>query len=499
MLELDGRTLTYEVFRDTCLKPNRPAIIRTACFDASSGICFDLAALKRRLSPRELCRRLGSQTLTPVYSVSSTSQVTSCDSTSAAREGRHHELPASLRDEKGEADEEGCCKMVPLGAVLHSWATSTSAAARPLSPSRVYYLKDWHLQAALESTAATATAATPSATSSRLCEYAKCRASGTHGDELYHVPRFLGTDWMDSFCCSHTMPSNGVLKKTPSAHDTESCAQVGFGNGESDYRFCYIGPVGSWTPLHCDVFGTYSWSFNVCGDKHWFFPTVAGNAYLHSHLLPHYPTPPDLRVLTGFEIEALVQHPGDLVFVPAFFYHQVHNITGELFPLPIGEGSAAENRGGLDACGSLVSAEADAHVWAELTVSLNHNWCNAFNVARMTEAFLADAQQLASHLSVADLAVICDTHDPAVWRQFADRMLHNGTNWSFVSMTCFLDHCLTQLDSGTDVAVEAESDHIAVADEVHRLRDRVAEAYLHLLDEKRPSCRGRGKREGGEQ
>ena len=39
----------------------------------------------------------------------------------------------------------------------------------------------------------------------------------------------------------------------------------------SDYRFLYIGPRGSWTPLHEDVFGSYSWSANIVGRKRWLF------------------------------------------------------------------------------------------------------------------------------------------------------------------------------------------------------------------------------------
>ena len=35
----------------------------------------------------------------------------------------------------------------------------------------------------------------------------------------------------------------------------------------------YIGPKGSWTPFHSDVFGSYSWSANIVGEKEWiFFP-----------------------------------------------------------------------------------------------------------------------------------------------------------------------------------------------------------------------------------
>jgi hypothetical protein len=36
-----------------------------------------------------------------------------------------------------------------------------------------------------------------------------------------------------------------------------------------DYRFVYAGKKGTFTPLHCDVFHSYSWSANVVGEKLW--------------------------------------------------------------------------------------------------------------------------------------------------------------------------------------------------------------------------------------
>ena len=40
-----------------------------------------------------------------------------------------------------------------------------------------------------------------------------------------------------------------------------------------DFRFCYVGPPGTFTPLHRDVYASYSWSANVVGRKHWWlFP-----------------------------------------------------------------------------------------------------------------------------------------------------------------------------------------------------------------------------------
>ncbi|KAK7198110.1 JmjC domain, hydroxylase [Novymonas esmeraldas] len=414
MLELDGRTLTYEVFRDVCLRPNRPAVVRNACRDACGATFFDLAELRRRLHPAELQRRLGPQAPVPVYTVSSTARSAQCD------DG----VPCSGADAVHDHGDEGECREVPLEVVLRSWTG-------PAAP-HVHYLKDWHLQAALESLATTA-----------------CEVHDVHGDGLYRVPPFLGADWMDVFC-RRARPAAAP----PSSEEVTTPA--GFGNGESDYRFCYMGPVGTWTPLHHDVFGTYSWSFNVCGDKLWYFPTPAGNAYLRRHLLPLFPTPPDLRVLAGVELEAVVQRPGDLVFVPALFYHQVHNISGDVFV--VADGAAAA-----------------------LTVALNHNWCNAFSVEGMAAGLVADAHHLTSRLSTDDVAAICDTSDPAVWRRFADRLLHSGANWSFASMTHFLDFCLARLVSGAPTAVGAEDERATAVTLVSRLRRRLDEEYADLF------------------
>lgn len=41
----------------------------------------------------------------------------------------------------------------------------------------------------------------------------------------------------------------------------------------SDFRFTYLGPAGTYTPLHRDVYSSYSWSANIAGRKLWWlFP-----------------------------------------------------------------------------------------------------------------------------------------------------------------------------------------------------------------------------------
>jgi hypothetical protein len=42
---------------------------------------------------------------------------------------------------------------------------------------------------------------------------------------------------------------------------------------QSDFRFTYLGPRGTFTPLHRDVYASYSWSANIVGRKLWWlFP-----------------------------------------------------------------------------------------------------------------------------------------------------------------------------------------------------------------------------------
>ncbi|KPI87678.1 hypothetical protein ABL78_3216 [Leptomonas seymouri] len=520
MLELEGTNLTYEEFRRSCLVPNRPAIIRNACRSAGSSY-FHLAELIHRLSPQALHDTIGPRTLVPVYPTPFTATLkdteAKCDSLEAP-----HDAEGSTRcvqtcwgggalmtpvEVEGSEEDDGGCREVPLAVVLQSWALGNAGKGAGDSESRVYYLKDWHLQEALERAATTAECERTGQQSAAAPECVKQRESGVHGSALYRVPHFLGADWMDPFCryvqsassprAGHPRRSSTEASETSmegAAHGLSSLSSsaptcVGFGNNRSDYRFAYIGSVGSWTPLHCDVFGTYSWSFNVCGDKLWFFPTMAGNAYLHEHLLPLFPTPPDIRVLTGFEMEGVVQHPGDLVFVPARFYHQVHNVSGMTFPFPSyagtetdakaaastasGEGAGKGRQGGAMPTSTMVGP---------LTMALNHNWCNVFNIECMVRTFLSDAQRLVGQLSVDDLGVICDTKDVAVWREYVDTMLHNGTNWSHASMKCFLEFCVRHIESLEPGMIAVEDERGAAELLARQLLSEVCESYEHLFE-----------------
>lgn len=164
------------------------------------------------------------------------------------------------------------------------------------------YLKDWHFN----------------------------RDFPTYG--AYTTPKYFTSDWLNEFWDLRT-------------------------DVKDDFRFVYMGPKGSWTPLHTDVFKSFSWSANICGRKLWYlFPPRQGqvnrgkrnqlpcdiDALLEQSVkdaavAPDFPepepNPPYLRV---------VQNPGEIIFVPTNWHHQVHNLDD--------------------------------------TISINHNFLNACNV-----------------------------------------------------------------------------------------------------------------------
>ncbi|KAF4319501.1 hypothetical protein BBO99_00000760 [Phytophthora kernoviae] len=180
----------------------------------------------------------------------------------------------------------------------------------------------------------------------RLAEYLDLMENGTvgkrylkdwhfvhaFGHDIYETPPFFKDDWLN-WWWDHKESS------------------------EDDYRFVYMGPAGSWTPLHQDVFRSYSWSVNVCGRKEWVFyhpdeepklkdrfgrfvvPDVTVK-YVDKEKFPRFHEATPIHV---------IQETGDAIFVPSGWYHQVKNL--------------------------------------EDTISINHNWFNGYNVRELWEFF----------------------------------------------------------------------------------------------------------------
>ena len=177
--------------------------------------------------------------------------------------------------------------------------------------------------------------------------------------------------------------------------------------GKDDYKFVYIGSDGTQTKLHKDVVASHSWSTNLTGRKEWtLIPPLA------SHLLfsfDHEDVAPDIYAtdsltcarwpnLAQAREQSIVvqQSPGETIFVPSTWYHQVLNVGP--------------------------------------TLSINHNWINAVSLRPIFD-------NLVHEMNLSAEAVIDLKEDGIVDEQgFTDvvqelTMANAGMNWqSFFQM-----------------------------------------------------------------
>ncbi|XP_078428433.1 2-oxoglutarate (2OG) and Fe(II)-dependent oxygenase superfamily protein isoform X2 [Wolffia australiana] len=154
----------------------------------------------------------------------------------------------------------------------------------------------------------------------------------------------------------------------------------------SDYRFVYMGPEGTWTPLHADVFRSYSWSGNVCGKKHWFQRNTVYDIFdeVSEKQFPGF----------GQTIwRECIQEEGEIIFVPSGWFHQVHNM--------------------------------------EDTISINHNWFNGHNLDFVWKLLLRDYCEAKEYIE--DIRDICDDFE---W--LCQRNLAANTGMNFYDFFIFI-------------------------------------------------------------
>ncbi|KAK9901594.1 hypothetical protein WJX75_003934 [Coccomyxa subellipsoidea] len=162
--------------------------------------------------------------------------------------------------------------------------------------------------------------------------------------KAYVLPEYFRDDWLNEY---HDMRQTSHHSASTSNGCTSQENIV-----TSDYRFVYLGPKSTTTALHADVLRSFSWSVNVCGRKRW---RLLPPQYTHllydrfgREMAPDFELDgcqaerfPNLAAARRHVIE-VVQGVGEAIFVPSGWHHTVTNL--------------------------------------EDTLSINHNWLNAFNL-----------------------------------------------------------------------------------------------------------------------
>lgn len=193
------------------------------------------------------------------------------------------------------------------------------------------------------------------------------------GYVAYTTPTFFVDDWLNMYLDSHPIHRDSDIAN----HKNEiNC---------TDYRFVYMGAKGTWTPLHADVFRSYSWSANVCGRKLWLFlPPSQSHLIFDRNLRSSVYNINDVseKQFPDFnktEWLECIQVQNEIIFVPSGWYHQVHNL--------------------------------------EDTISINHNWFNAYNLHWVWNLLHEDYKVAKEYIE--DIRDICDDFEGLCQRNLA--------------------------------------------------------------------------------
>lgn len=193
----------------------------------------------------------------------------------------------------------------------------------------------------------------------------------------YKVPHYFASDWLNEYYIAN-----------PELND--------------DYMFVYMGPKGTWTPLHADVFFSYSWSANIVGKKRWLlFPPKEENKFRDSYgQLVYDVLSKDLKDHTKYDkydsqhlkCFEVIQEAGEIIFIPSGWHHQVWNL--------------------------------------EDTISVNHNWINGCNIRTIWSTL---KQELLSVMKEVE-----DCRDMSNWIEHCQLMLKVSHGMNYIQFYSFI-------------------------------------------------------------
>ncbi|GAA5978804.1 hypothetical protein JCM10908_004493 [Rhodotorula pacifica] len=263
---------------------------------------------------------------------------------------------------------------------------------------RTKYLKDWHLPLAIHRRGA----------GGQEGVAGKGKGKERVREELYDVPPAWLDDWMNEYEASEK---------------------------EDDFRFVYAGGGDTFTPLHRDVYCSYSISTQLFGRKRWYlFPPRCASSL---RILIRQAEREDANVnceewdeelKTEYSRRGMIvveQEVGESIFIPSGWYHSVTNLSHP-------------------------------------TLSLNHNWLNAHNLPAVYRSLSEEAARCREAISDVKEMLIRQAPDAQdaekegwrrEWEETVNGLIEQSEGWSwptFWRMTRFalenLDQPLTVLE-----------------------------------------------------
>lgn len=405
VVSLDAAKLTFEQFHDVCLSTNRPALIQNAarCFvlHKAAGDHFGVNS---------------SQMVEPFTDVLTARGLTALFGDLAEKRCPAYHCPTLDENDDPSFQATTECVDVTVRDVFTSWVMSEALSLPFHHPDRLY-LMNWHFQDEAEAALLKAHCTGPPFVA---------------GDALYQIPEFLGFDLMHAYHLYCQQPAT-ELDATLNT-EKKGTPPIPFGDGRADYRFVYIGVEGTWTPLHHDVFGSFSWSLNLSGTKLWYFLTEESQKMAETLWGPGGGSPPpDIRVVANLAFDTVLQREGELVFVPSRWYHQVHNVEGAAYPVEPNEPCTA------------------AAAAPKVVCSVNHNWMSFEQLGTMVRLFHDEVFALVRLTDDETRRAFSDDE----WREIVDRMLLGSGAWNVSilrSFVTFAKNLLNELAAGGNTA-----------------------------------------------
>ncbi|CAD6884398.1 unnamed protein product [Tilletia controversa] len=401
---------SYADFADQYLRPNRPCLLPQ---DLVKGWpIFRLLATAGDNADRDAQAQFDETSLHPAFDMLQ------------ERYGQHHRVPVVLSSVSSQERTD----------MMLSDAVELMRTHKLSRSGTVVYVKDWHIFR-----------------QERLWLRKERNDNSSEGGivetevkaaaELYDPPSLFKDDWMNN------------------VRDSEA----------DDFAFCYAGSKGSSTGLHRDVYTSYSWSTNIIGQKRWrlFPPTCVRKLRRFPNIrtseLASNCDEMDERSRRGelgtvaegkagwplweearSEALELVQEPGETIFVPSNWYHEVLNLTD--------------------------------------CISINHNWCNTYNLESMFDSMVEEVEDVEASLEDVRVTLEQGSSKEDEWRTewvgIVQQVARQDAGWAWSGFWEMVLHNLTVPPTEAQYKPEDEVVKQVIRQLLERFQSRPEAPYL---------------------